>query len=85
MLSHTVVSDKVMWWFERVQPPQKIALSSPVKIQFLFYVISGKWHKNQGEKKMFATINVSVLKDKQFKVGMRYQHIKAREENKISR
>ena len=29
--------------------PQKIALSSPVKIQFLFYVISGKWHKNQAE------------------------------------
>ena len=34
---------------------------------------------------MFATINVSVLKDKLFKGGMWYQHIKAREENKISR
>ena len=34
---------------------------------------------------MFATINVSVLKDKLFKGGMWYQHIKACEENKISR
>ena len=52
MLSHTIISDKVMWWFECVQhpppPPQK-SLSSPVKIQLLFYVISGKLHKNQGE------------------------------------
>ena len=27
----------------------------PVKIQLLFYVISGKLHKNQGEKKMFGS------------------------------
>lgn len=29
--------------------PPKIALSNPVKIQFSFFVISGKWHKNQEE------------------------------------
>ena len=33
---------------------------------------------------LLLLINVSVLKDKLFKVGMGYQHIKAREENKIS-
>ena len=32
---------------------------------------------------MLATVNVSVLQDKLFKVGMWYPHIKAREENKI--
>ena len=36
MLSHTMVSDKVMWWFECVQPPKKWPLAAQLKFNSCF-------------------------------------------------